>query len=134
MSNRYEKEIEEILKNAGESTPTGTREETEQPADDLPIPKRQPRQRRGPTAYGRGAGLPAITPGMVLLAGLMVLLVAVLVKVAPLVWVGLAMVAIGYVAHFMRPRSAPVQKYWRQRPLETPPQSAWDRLKRWMRG
>jgi hypothetical protein len=138
MANKYEQEIEEILKRAGESPPVEAQRDDEKPADDRPKAKPRPVPRQELGGYARGvgwpAGLTAITPGKVLLAGLVVLLIAVLVEARILVWAGLAMVAIGYVGHFMRPRSAPVQKYWRQRPLETPPQSAMERFKRWIRG
>ena len=130
MTNRYEQEIEEILRNAGEPAPAEPGQDEEKPADDDRRPRRQPRLQ--PAAYARGSSLPRITPGRVLLAGLLLLLVAVLLKVTPLVWLGLALVAVGYVGHFMRPRSTSAGQYWRGQPLETAPPSAWQRFKHWM--
>ena len=75
--------------------------------------------------------LPSITPGKLMLIGVITLIVG--IKFWPLIWVGLAILAGGYMMYFMRPRSISYEKRWRGRSVDEDPGSQWERLKRWIK-
>ena len=128
MSNRYEREIEEILRQAGELGTGG-------------------RSRAGSRGLLRLAWLYvagaiggktwSLSPGRVMLAGVLLLLSALIVGSAapgglvPLLgWGGLILLIVGYAMFFIRPQ--PVEKRWRGQPIDDRGQSWWDRLRRKM--
>ncbi len=131
MSERYQREIEEILRQAGEHTPT------KEPARS---------HRRVPSsalrAIGRGIAnlIYHHSSGRLLAIGAVLLLLAVLVSVispgflGPFVWLGLILFILGYALFFARPGGGP-EKRWRGRSIEQPPseQGAWSRFQRWLR-
>ena len=131
MPEKYKDEIEEILKRAGEAAPSKTPRESERHTEDrpqgrgslvgrqAPAPGSKPNQRR-----------PSITPGKLMLVGVILLLVG--FKFWPLIWVGLAILAGGYMMYFVAPRTINYEKRWRGRSVEDAPTSQWDRLKRWI--
>ena len=125
MSKRYQKEIEEILKQAGELGDSG--------------------QSRGPRrstwrlvwiyiSQSLGGKRWSPSPGRVILIGVSLLLSALIVSqfVAGLggllAWGGLLLFIVGYAMVFMRPRK--IEKRWRGEPLEDGGDSWWDRLRR----
>ena len=130
MSERYQREIEEILQQVGESTPT---KEPEKPHRKSPL-----------SAFGgigRGvAGLIYRSSSRLLLIGAVLLLLAVLVSVispgflAPFVWLGLILFIMVYALYFARPGSSP-EKRWRGRTIEPVPSEdrAWSRFQRWFK-
>ena len=62
-----------------------------------------------------------------------VILLVIGFKFWPLIWVGLAILAGGYMMYFVAPRTIAYEKRWRGRSVEEdPPTSQWDRLKRWI--
>ena len=125
MSNRYQREIEEILKQAGELEPSGR--------------DRQPRQSFWRLLWefvtqslgGRGW---SISPGRIMLIAGSLLLTALIVRtmvpglVAPLAWSGLLLFIVGYAMIFVRPQK--IEKRWRGQSLEDPQESWWDRIRR----
>ena len=125
MSQRYKREIEEILKQAGELSPSQTR--------------RKPRQnfRRLIWLYvsqSLGGKNWSISPGRVMLAAVSLLLAALILRavipgaVVPLAWVGLLLFIVGYGMFFIKPPK--IEKRWRGQPLEEPGDSWWDRIRR----
>ncbi len=112
---RYEKEIEDILKKAGEGP-------SEQPSHE---PERRPRRRRLPAAprrvWIRSARL---NYKAVLLAGLILLVIAIVIESGALYlfMAGAALLVGGYVMYYRAPRSggggSPAPKMWRGRPVD----------------
>ena len=120
MSNKYQKEIEEILKQAGGLAPVG----------------RPPTPRdgfwgliRGYIGRFLGGKGWAITAGRVMLAAVVLLLGALILRVGFLAWAGLLLFIVGYGMFFIKPRSSS-EKRWRGQPLEGVGESWWDRLRR----
>ena len=132
MSNKYEKEIEDILKRAEEVLPKD-RAEPSTTETKPPVP--------GPLSrFTGGRGL-KISAGKLMLASFALLLLAMILgasgvgKVIYLVVAGLILFVIAYALFFVRPGSpsgAGYEKRWRGRLIEERP-SLWDRLKRWLR-
>ena len=134
MPEKYQDEIEEILRKAGEVAPTPSAAQApERHPEDRP---RESREVRDSTTRPR-APVPdyrpsprrwAITPGKLMLAGLITLLIG--IKLTPLIWIGLAMLAGAYLMYFVSPRSISYEKRWRGRPVDDVPESAWDVFRR----
>lgn len=127
MTEKYKDEIEEILRKAGEVAPSNPPRDTERPPEDqrqnstvsrrTPVPSRRPNPSR-----------PTITPGKMMLAGVILLFIG--IRFWPLIWVGLALLVGAYLMYFVRPRSINYEKMWRGRSVEDKPPSYWDQLKR----
>jgi hypothetical protein len=129
MSERYMKEIEEILKRArGE-------------------PPRERFPKRGPGIVSGLTGLFTrpfrgrwwrLSPGKLMLGGVALLLVALILHatipftVGPVVWAGLALFILAYALFFIRAGTT-YEKRWRGRPIEPRP-SFWQRVRRWFTG
>lgn len=132
MPDKYQDEIEEILKRAGEVAPKESRRESERPPEDQP---RALQERRHPNSGGSGRRRRlTITPGKILIVGLVLFLISLVVKLPILVWVGLGLLALGYLLYFMSPKSAPSDKRWRGMPVGEVDSSPWERVKRWLKG
>jgi|TARA_B100002003_G_C13935051_1_gene454079 Flp pilus assembly protein TadB len=133
MPEKYRDEIEEILKRAGEVAPPRSaqgaveKHPEDQPREVRPAPK-------APSAW-RGANRrwPSVTPGKMLLAGLILFVVAALLGLGPLIWVGLILLVVAYLRFFVSPRSISVEKRWRGRTVDEVSATPWDRLKRWLK-
>ena len=113
MSERYQREIEEILSQAGESAPA------DRSKKGRGVPLLPPFFRTG-----RGGGNRAyLTSGRLMFIGLALLLSAILVSaifpgfLGPIVWLGLIAFILGYVLFFARPSAGP-EKRWRGRVIE----------------
>ena len=133
MSNKYQKEIEEILKNAGEVAPEEAVGEMERPLDDRPKELRDAsKSDKAPVSYPPRGRWPSITPGKILLTGLFVFIITALLQIWVLFWVGLALLVVGYLLFFVTPRNISVEKRWRGESIEDQPESPWDRIKRWI--
>ena len=125
MPQKYQKEIEEILRQAGELS-TG------------PSPKRRP---QGFLALAWtyvtesvGGNAWSLSPGRVMLIGGSLLLSALIVQaVAPglvgiFAWAGLILLILGYAMFFVRPRR--MEKRWRGQPIDYRGDTLWSRLRR----
>ena len=132
MPERYKREIEEILRQAGEVSSGGR---GQRPRGGIPrVLWRQLIDSLG----GKGW---SITPGRVMLAAVCLLLSAAIVRafapgfVGLLFWAGLILFIVGYAMFFMRPKSMPksIEKRWRGRPVEDREESWWQRLRRKVR-
>ena len=134
MSNKYQKEIEEILKNAGEVAPDETVREKEKPLEDRPRALRQAsRPNKAPVSSSSRGRFPSITPGKILLTGLIVFIVTALLQIWVLIWVGLALLVVGYLLFFVTPRNIAIEKRWRGESIDDPPESPWERFKSWIK-
>ncbi len=134
MPEKYKDEIEEILKRAGEAAPSKPANESERHPEDRPRGRDSMVSREAPTPQGKPVqGRPTITPGKLMLLGVILLIVG-MIGFWPLIWVGLAILAGGYMMYFVAPRSISYEKRWRGRSVdEDAPRSQWDRLKRWIK-
>ena len=131
MPEKYKDEIEEILKRAGEAAPSQTPNDSERHPEDRPRGRDSLVSRQAPAPRsGSSQSRLSITPGKLMLVGVILLLVG--FKVWPLIWVGLAILAGGYMMYFVAPRTINHEKRWRGRSVEDAPTSQWDRLKRWI--
>lgn len=143
MPDKYQDEIEEILRRSESSAPADPARESGRAAPQgttrKPDPLRAPAVRTPDAAPSPGsrrhrAGRwPTITPGKLLLAGLVLFLIAALLRWSLVIWVGLGILAVAYLMFFVRPAASGYEKRWRGRALEARG-SAWRRLARWLRG
>lgn len=134
MQDKYQKEIEEILKNAGEVSPDESGREAEKPLEDRPRAVRRAAEASRPQSYETPRGRwPTITPGKILMTGLVVFIITALLQIWVLIWVGLALLVFGYMLFFIAPRNINMEKRWRGESLEDPQESPWDRFKRWIK-
>jgi len=129
MSDKYQQEIEEILRQAEGVMPkdrprSGSAENKSGPAGKL---------------FGRlpGGGF-KISAGKLMLTSLALLLLALVlgsagVGVFFLLVAGLVLFVIAYVLLVVRPGAPVYEKRWRGRLIEERP-SMWDRMRRWLRG
>jgi hypothetical protein len=133
MTEKYQDEIEEILRRAGEAAPTEPSEERERARaveggvssvsstqEQLPLP--------GPSVQRR---MPRLSPGKLLLAGIVVFLLGAFAW-PPGIWIGLGMVVVAYLLFFVTPRSMSGEKWWRGKRMDEI-QSPWDRVKNWLK-
>ena len=130
MPDKYQEEIEEILKelvDSQESTPTDTLDirddysgQTDNldpdASDDIPI----------------RANTPKITKTKIVLLAMAALLIGGF-WFWPLIWIGLILFGIAYIMFFVKPRPKHYAKYWRNKPLEEVRESRWERLTRWFK-
>ena len=130
MTEKYKDEIEEILRKAGEVAPSKPARDTEpHPEDrrrDSMVSRRTPVPSQRPTP-----SRPSITPGKLMVAGVVLLLIG--IRFWPLIWVGLALLVGAYLMYFVSPRSINYEKRWRGRSVDDKPMSYWDQLKRRLR-
>ena len=133
MPEKYKDEIEEILRKAGEVAPVPTAKDSERHPENRPKGTGGPLESsQSPNAEQRPSRpRPTITPGKVMLAGVILLLLG--IRVSPLIWVGLALLVVAYLMYFVSPRSINYEKRWRGRSVEEDPGSPLDRFKRWIR-
>ena len=134
MSNKYQQEIEEILKQADEVLPKDRRR---------PVPSggKSGSDDRSLNRFRRlfGGGGLKISAGKIMLASVALLLLALVIgavgilSVVPLVAAGLILFVIAYALFFVKPGPAQYEKRWRGRVIEERP-SFVDRMKRWLRG
>ena len=134
MPEKYKDEIEEILKKAGEAAPPKPANDSERHPEDRPRGQDAMISRQAAAPDSRSTrSRPSITPGKLMLIGVILLIVG--FKFWPLIWVGLAILAGGYMMYFVAPRTISHEKRWRGRSVEADaPRSQWDRLKRWIKG
>ena len=144
MPEKYQDEIEEILKGIEETEPLPQprRGQPRQPApDDLPMPRLEPAA-ESPRSAPSSRRWQTFSPGRVALAGIAILLLGILLASFgfPLlffnwpIWLGLLILVAAYLLFFIRPRSAANRgQYWRGRPIEPTGPSLMQRLKNWLK-
>ena len=127
MPQKYQREIEEILQQAGDLG-----------LSDLP-------QRRQKLGFGRlaweyfkqsiGGSAFSVTPGRIMLGAVLILLAALVLNLATtgfgiaglLAWLGFILFLVGYAMFFIKPK--PVQKRWRGDVIEYQDESIWNKLR-----
>ena len=127
MSERYQREIEEILDKIGE-LPRGKAK-----------PKKQGFLRTMLTAIGRFLGGRGwnLSPGRIMLGSLVLLLLALIFRasmpgmVAPIAWAAVVLFILGYALFFINPHAS-YEKRWRGQPIESTP-SWWERFLHWVK-
>ena len=133
MPERYQEEIEEILKGIEETPPNDARAGA---AERTPTETYRSLRYHEPTeprpAPPKRRWRPNLTSGKLALAGL-ALIVAWLFfqKWTLLIWIGLALLVGAYLLFFVRPRRPYGEKIWRGRSMEDS-STPWDRFKRWL--
>ena len=131
MPEKYQDEIEEILRRAGEAPPSEPTQQVERPKSIARGSNPVRASREAPeTRPNYRWPLPRVSPGKVMLTGAIVLITG--IWFWPLIWVGLALLAVSYLLFFVTPRSISSEKFWRGRPVGDV-QSPWDRLKNWLK-
>ncbi len=100
MTNRYQKEIEEILKKAGESPPVEPPSEPNEPAAE-PTPRRRSMQQPQGKVFRRLS----ISYKHLLLLGVALLAVSIFFGGLPMLLLGAALLAGGYVMYYRAPRT-----------------------------
>ena len=131
MPDKYQDEIEEILRMAGEVAPSEPPKELERASDEGPRPVRAAR-RIQLSSFKDNLRRPRLSPGKLLLAGLVIFLVAAWMGWTLFIWLGLGLLVVAYLLFFVTPRSISNEKRWRGRSVEDY-QSPLERLKRWFR-
>ena len=138
MPERYQDEIEEILKGIEEDEPPRPARRTQPIIDDMPRPADDEAPRYREQRQDRPAGASRwqfVTPGKVALAGFVLLVLGLAlnsVGMGWLVWLGLLGLGAAYLLFFIRPRTVNRDKRWRGRSVESQGPSPWQRFKRWM--
>ena len=125
MSDRYKREIEEILKQAGEIAGRGQ--------------KRPPKIGLWRLIWRNitrslGGKMWSLSPSRVMLIAVVLFLLSMVFRatglgiVGPLAWAGLLLFIIGYAMFFIRPKK--VEKLWRSQPIDDSGETWWDRIRR----
>ena len=131
MPDKYQDEIEEILRRAGEVAPSDPSEGQEPPREERS--NLAPRTRRSSAPRETtGRVWPRLSPGKLLLGGLIVFLVSALSGWTPGIWGGLVMLVVAYLLFFVTPRSLNSEKRWRGRSVDVYERPL-DRIKRWFK-
>ena len=130
MPEKYQDEIEEILRRVGEVAPSDPPQEREKADDRVTSPVRASRQAPSPV-YNYSRRWLRFSPGKLLLAGLAIFVLGALAW-TPGIWIGLGILVAAYLLFFVKPRSMSQEKRWRGRSVEDY-QSPWDRVKRWLK-
>ena len=131
MPEKYQDEIEEILRRSGEAPPLESPSQRPTAPEDSPEVQKvlrsssrsdnRPRRRRG-----------LFSPGKMMLGGLVIFLIGAMLGPSPLIWVGLAVLVGAYLLFFIKPNYGSLEKRWRGRLVEEP-DSKVDRLKKWLK-
>lgn len=138
MPEKYQDEIEEILKDIEEQEPPRPARRTQPIIDDMPRPptEESPRYRERQQETPRGnPRWRWVTPGKVALGGFAFLVLGLAlhsVGMGWLVWLGLLGLAAAYLLFFVRPKTINQGKSWRGRSVESQGPSPWQRFKRWL--
>ena len=128
MSQRYQKEIEEILEQANVETSEGKDQGRSRTREN---PK--PTQARAPKAKRSFR----LSTGKLLLAGVVLLLASPILGslfnlMAPAAWLGIGLIVTSYVIYFTKPRPT-IERRWRGQLIEDEPEpNALQRLWRWL--
>ena len=138
MPEKYQDEIEEILKGIEEQEPPRPARRPQPIIDDMPRAANEetPSYRDQPRSDGAAnSRWKHVTPGRVALAGIIFLVLGLALNSLGfgwLVWLGLVSLAGAYLLFFVRPRPVNRGKGWRGRSIESQGPSPWQRFKRWM--
>ena len=128
MPEKYQDEIEEILRKAGETPPANPGQVREDDRGPSAVGASRPDPQPANKYKGRW---PRLSPGKLLLAGLVIFIIGALTW-EPGIWIGLAVLVVAYLLFFVKPRSISIEKRWRGQVIEDY-QSPWNRIKGWLK-
>ena len=134
MPERYQEEIEEILKGIEEKSPTQARAGgADRGSAEVyrSVRYKEPQETRAATAR-RPGWRPFLSSGKLALAGLLMFVLWLLFQWTALIWIGLGLLVVSYLLFFVRPRSPYGEKMWRGRSMEER-RSPWESVKRWLK-
>ncbi len=137
MPEKYQDEIEEILRRTGESAPVKRPRNQQLRPEDIPEPYDSLGD--GKQSDGRRSRWwPLFSPGKVMLGGLIIFVIGAFLGMSPLIFVGLAVLIGAYLFFFVKPGSTSIEKRWRGRSVEEEEGTGGerfnvDKLKRWLR-
>ena len=125
MSDKYKREIEEILKQAGDIV--------------SPEKRRQPKKSLWRLIWRNitrslGGKLWSFSPGRIMLIAVVLFLLSMVFGAmrlgigGSLAWAGLLLFIVGYAMFFIRPKK--VEKLWRGQPIDISGETWWDRIRR----
>ncbi len=127
MKDRYEQEIEQLLRDLDTKPPGDAPEQPSArrgatPPDDEPSPfaPKLPTRKR------------VISPAKLSLIGIAIALVGLLLPGFWLPLAGLAMVVVAIAWMFLQRATTPNRAVWRGRPADPPPQTPWQRFRHWL--
>ena len=138
MPEKYQDEIEEILKGIEDDEPPRPARRAQPIIDDQPRPiaEESPRSRdQRQSGTGTKSRWRSVTPGKMALAGFVVLVLGLALSpigLGWLAWLGLIGLAAAYLLFFVRPRAVNQGKGWRGRSIESQGPSPWQRFRRWL--
>ena len=124
MAKRYEKEIEEILKQAGDIGPHGLNNYRKGVLGIL----------WGYIVQSVGGKSLVLTPGRIMMTSVLLLMVGLISNSfihgigAWIAWLGFILFIVGYASFLIRPKR--VEKRWRGQPIDDRPESFWKRFTR----
>ena len=137
MAQKYQREIEEILKQVNDKGERG--KDSSKSGGKRKPPSQQP-QRGEEKLVPRRRSIRTPSPGQLLFAGIALVIAAFVLRSAipgvfgPLVWVGIALFIVSYIAFFTRSQR-PSDARWRGRSIEDEPRPGlMDRFITWLRG
>lgn len=122
MPDKYEEEIDEILRQAGELTSGkgGARRHS----SFLGLIWLQIKRSLGGRAL-------SISPGRVMLVAVVLLLTALVMRISLVAWAGLILFIVGYAMFFVKPKTGSgEEKRWRGQPIEYGDPPWWERFRR----
>lgn len=131
MRDKYKEEIEEILSKAGETPSNNSTREPAHQTRPRPWETKVTKQSHS-QGFPRGLRRGTVTPGKLMLAGLVLFLVGLAIR--PLIWLGLITFVAAYLLYFLKPRAIRQEKRWRGRSVEEEETSTLEWLKRWFKG
>jgi hypothetical protein len=128
MKDRFEQEIEQILRNLDSQSPE---EGADQPAANPPATPLD--DQPSPFAPRPPATKRLISPSKLSMLGVALAIIGLLLK--PLIWLSLAgvvVIALAVAWMFLRRATGANRQVWRGREIEAPPQTAWERFRNWL--
>lgn len=132
MPEKYQDEIEEILRRSGENPPSDSPGERPRPPEDTKELQEALNRSGGKAGQQqKSRRRTALSPGKLMLVGLVLFLIAAILGYNIFIWVGLAILLGAYLLFFFRPSYGSIEKRWRGRSVEGP-DSRVDRWKKWL--
>ena len=128
MKDRYEDEIEQILRNLDAQPPKSNAEQPATPSSVTPVDDEPSPFAPKPPARKR-----LISPAKLSFIG--VVLAVIGLALTKLVWLsvaGLVIIVVAVVWMFLQRATTPANAAWRGRPVEQPPQTGWQRFRQWL--
>ena len=129
MPDKYKEEIEEILRDLGETARPGGNQRSVKPPDDAPVAS-PPAPPDAPVSRGRKFW-PLVSPVKLAVVGLILLVVGAF-WFRPAIWIGLGFLVGAYILFFVRPKPIHMDKRWRGQRMEDE-LSIWDRFVKWFK-